>query len=103
MSIISHRGASAYAPENTLKAFARAVEMGSRYLEFDVHRTNDSILMDDSYKLADCCLAVTFRTIIKPALTRGVNVEEFGQTTNFSLPETFWRRQHGTVFQTAVC
>ncbi len=45
MKIISHRGASAYAPENTLKAFRLAVEMGSRDFEFDVHRTKDGILV----------------------------------------------------------
>ncbi|HAT71845.1 MAG TPA: hypothetical protein DCS63_03420 [Elusimicrobia bacterium] len=44
MKIISHRGASAYAPENTLKAFSLAVEMGSRDFEFDVHQTKDGIL-----------------------------------------------------------
>ncbi len=45
MRIISHRGASAYAPENTLKAFKLAVEMGSRDFEFDVHMTKDGILV----------------------------------------------------------
>ena len=45
MKIISHRGASGYAPENTLKAFNLAVEMGSREFEFDVHRTKDGILV----------------------------------------------------------
>lgn len=45
MRIISHRGASAYAPENTVKAFKLAVEMGSRDFEFDVHRTRDGVLV----------------------------------------------------------
>lgn len=45
MKIISHRGASAYAPENTLKAFRLAVEMGSRDYEFDVHQTKDGELV----------------------------------------------------------
>ncbi len=44
MKIISHRGASGYAPENTLKAFRLAVEMGSKDFEFDVHQTRDGIL-----------------------------------------------------------
>ncbi|ASQ46489.1 glycerophosphodiester phosphodiesterase [Legionella clemsonensis] len=34
--IIGHRGASAYAPENTLAAFDKALALGCRYLEFDV-------------------------------------------------------------------
>ncbi len=45
MKIISHRGASGYAPENTLKAFKLAVEMGSRDFEFDVHQTRDGVLV----------------------------------------------------------
>jgi len=34
---ITHRGASAYEPENTLRAFERAIEMGATMLELDVH------------------------------------------------------------------
>lgn len=45
MKVIAHRGASAYAPENTLKAFELAVEMGARDFEFDVHRTRDGVLV----------------------------------------------------------
>ena len=45
MKIIAHRGASGYAPENTLKAFALALEMGSKDFEFDVHQTRDGILV----------------------------------------------------------
>lgn len=45
MIIISHRGASGYAPENTLPAFKKAVEMGSRAFEFDVHRSSDGRLV----------------------------------------------------------
>ncbi len=45
MRIISHRGASGYAPENTLKAFELAVKTGSRDFEFDVHRTRDGRLV----------------------------------------------------------
>ena len=39
--IIGHRGASADAPENTLKAFHLAIEQGAVGVEFDVHRTAD--------------------------------------------------------------
>lgn len=45
MKIIAHRGASGYAPENTLKAFELAVKMGAENFEFDVHRTKDGILV----------------------------------------------------------
>jgi glycerophosphoryl diester phosphodiesterase len=33
----AHRGASGYAPENTLDAFRKAVEMGADGIELDVH------------------------------------------------------------------
>jgi glycerophosphoryl diester phosphodiesterase len=32
---IAHRGASAYEPENTLRAFERAIQMGATMLELD--------------------------------------------------------------------
>lgn len=38
---IAHRGASAYEPENTLRAFDRAIEMGATMLELDVHLSCD--------------------------------------------------------------
>lgn len=38
---IAHRGASAYEPENTLRAFARAIEMGATLLELDIHLSRD--------------------------------------------------------------
>jgi glycerophosphoryl diester phosphodiesterase len=39
--IIAHRGASAHAPENTLAAFQRAVELGAPFIETDLHLTRD--------------------------------------------------------------
>lgn len=41
MLIIAHRGASAEAPENTLAAFRRALEIGVDAVELDVHLTSD--------------------------------------------------------------
>ena len=38
---IAHRGASAYEPENTLRAFARAIQMGATMLELDIHLSRD--------------------------------------------------------------
>jgi len=43
--IIAHRGASAYAPENTMAAFRRAVEMGCTEVETDVCLTRDGHLL----------------------------------------------------------
>lgn len=52
--VIAHRGASAYAPENTLPAYARALELGAVDVELDVQLSKDDvvILFHDS-KLAD--------------------------------------------------
>ena len=38
----AHRGASGYAPENTLEAFKLAVEMGADGVELDVQLTKDN-------------------------------------------------------------
>ncbi len=43
--IIAHRGASGYAPENTIIAFRKAIEMGADGLEFDVHLSKDRHLV----------------------------------------------------------
>lgn len=39
----AHRGASSYAPENTLIAFREAIRLGAHFLELDVHLTKDNI------------------------------------------------------------
>jgi glycerophosphoryl diester phosphodiesterase len=39
--IIAHRGASAYAPENTMAAFNKALDFGINYVEFDVMLSAD--------------------------------------------------------------
>ena len=41
----AHRGASGYAPENTLDAFWKAVEMGADGIELDVQMTKDGELV----------------------------------------------------------
>jgi len=42
MLAIAHRGASGYAPENTLAAFRRAVAQGITFIETDLHLTRDA-------------------------------------------------------------
>ena len=41
--IIAHRGASAVAPENTLAAFQKAIEIGAEGIEFDVRLAKDGV------------------------------------------------------------
>jgi glycerophosphoryl diester phosphodiesterase len=66
--VIAHRGASAHAPENTLRAFALAHEQGADMIELDVHASADGALVvfhDDTTErwdgraraVADCTLA----------------------------------------------
>ncbi|MET8112392.1 glycerophosphodiester phosphodiesterase [Streptomyces prasinus] len=49
--VVAHRGASGYAPENTLPAADKAAELGVDWVENDVQRTRDGelvVLHDDS-------------------------------------------------------
>ena len=45
VQILAHRGASAYAPENTLAAFKLAVDQRTDWLEMDVQQTSDGRLV----------------------------------------------------------
>ena len=45
VKIFAHRGASAYAPENTLEAFRLAMEQGADGIELDVQLTKDGELV----------------------------------------------------------
>src|SRR5262249_47245803 len=43
--VICHRGASAFAPENTLEAYSAALDHGADGCEVDLRRTKDGILV----------------------------------------------------------
>ena len=43
--VIAHRGASAHEPENTIRAFLRAAELGADLVELDVHLSADGVPM----------------------------------------------------------
>jgi glycerophosphoryl diester phosphodiesterase len=43
--VVAHRGASAIAPENSLEAFEKAIELGADMVEFDVRRSADGALV----------------------------------------------------------
>ncbi len=43
--VLCHRGASAFAPENTLEAYAAAMDYGADGCEIDIRRTRDGVLV----------------------------------------------------------
>lgn len=43
--VIGHRGAASQAPENTMPSFVRAMKAGADFIEMDVRRTRDSVLV----------------------------------------------------------
>src|ERR1700674_5275025 len=59
--VIAHRGASGDYPENTLPAFAAARDLGTPYIELDVHMTRDGhvvVAHDDNLKRVSATDAV---------------------------------------------
>ena len=57
--IIGHRGASAFAPENTMAAFNLAIESGADGIEFDVRLSRDQIpviIHDDTLLEPQACI-----------------------------------------------
>ncbi|AQS40164.1 glycerophosphoryl diester phosphodiesterase [Shewanella psychrophila] len=43
MIIFAHRGASGYAPENTMAAMKKAIELGASAIEFDIHNVEGEL------------------------------------------------------------
>lgn len=43
--VVAHRGASGYLPEETLEAYARAIDLGADYIEMDLVSTRDGVLI----------------------------------------------------------
>ncbi len=44
-AIVSHRGNSSEAPENSIPAFEKAIESGVQWIELDVHQTKDGVVV----------------------------------------------------------
>ncbi|MFX0137861.1 MAG: glycerophosphodiester phosphodiesterase [Candidatus Hodarchaeota archaeon] len=70
--IIAHRGASNLAPENTLKAFKKAIELKADFIEFDVQQSKDGeiVIMHD---------ANTFRTTGHPGILEKMTLKQLKQ------------------------
>lgn len=69
---VGHRGAAALEPENTLRAFARAVELGCDLVEFDVIELGDGTLVvahsDDLLEVSHGAVAGRVKTMSLAAL-----------------------------------
>lgn len=51
MITIGHRGAAGYAPENTLKSIARALDLGAHWVEIDVYSVDNQLVVIHDDKL----------------------------------------------------
>jgi len=81
--IIGHRGASAVAPENTIRAFKTAIEVGADGTEFDVQLSSDGcpvVIHDDNLR----------RTGL---VERRVSELSAAQLRAIDVGQWFWRRQ----------
>ena len=90
--IIAHRGASAWANENTLRAFLVAHSLGADMWEVDVHLTRDKVCVvcHDSNLLRvsgkDICLEKTdWNTIKKLPLLKGGTIPAFADVVTLAL------------------
>ncbi len=51
VQVIAHKGASGYAPENTLAAFEKAIALGADWIELDIQRVGDELFIMHDYRL----------------------------------------------------
>src|SRR4051794_16785275 len=71
-TIVAHRGDSGNAPENTIAAFRRAVELRVDYVELDYHLSADSRMV----VIHDEVLDRTTNAAVLPGFGPGVRVRE---------------------------
>ncbi|NBK21903.1 MAG: hypothetical protein EOM68_07745 [Spirochaetia bacterium] len=89
VSVVAHRGGSALAPENTLSAFAVALEQDVDTVEMDIHLSRDGALM----VIHDPTL---LRLTGKPGAIMDFTAEEL---TQFDVASTFKGGKHYFGFQ----
>ncbi len=86
-AVWAHRGASAYAPENTLAAFLLAAKLGADGIELDVHLTKDK-------KVVVCHDSDIKRTSNGEGLIEEMTYEELC-AYDFGYPAVFGKRFEG--------
>jgi glycerophosphoryl diester phosphodiesterase len=90
--VIAHRGASAYEPENTLRAFALAIEQGAQMIELDLHSTRDGqvvvihdFTLDHTTNLTGRVNQLTLAEIKKADAGKGERVPTLDETLDLTL------------------
>jgi glycerophosphoryl diester phosphodiesterase len=94
--VIGHRGASGYAPENTLPAFALALEQQADALEFDVRLSADGVpvVMHDPTLDRTCGRAVPVQSLLAREIIQAD--AGFGFSTDGGVTRP-WRERGATV------
>lgn len=94
---IAHRGASAWANENTLRSFSTAHNMGAQIWELDVRLTKDGICVvchdDNISRLTGLDLRISrsyWKDLRKIPLLRGGFLSDFGEVVNLSQELDSW-------------
>lgn len=75
--VIGHKGASNIAPENTLLAFRKAIELKADYIEFDIHKSLDGeiVIIHDT----DTYNATGTQGLIKELLLKEIQELDAGE------------------------
>lgn len=84
---LGHRGAKTYAPENTMKSFNLALDMGVNGLETDVRQTKDGFLVLSCYDTTELCTGVN--NIIRETNFADLYKLDFGDGEHIVLLEDF--------------
>src|SRR5690348_1680762 len=77
--IVAHKGASSYAPGNTIAAYEMAISQGADCIELDVQCTRDEHLV----VFHDAMLNVNGRKIT-PAMANASEIFEYGRASSTS-------------------
>jgi glycerophosphoryl diester phosphodiesterase len=86
--VVGHRGACAYAPENTLPSYRLAIEQGADYVEQDLQITRDGVLVCSHDETLERCtnIAEVFPERFTDEMVRGKRVKRW-RFHDFSLKE----------------
>ena len=98
----AHRGASEYAPENTLSSFYLGMIQGANGIETDVHRTKDGVLVlfhDDTLdRVSDGVGKISRQVTAQNGLAYNEIIDFFGKTILLSNGEIDRKKLAGIVF-----